>query len=503
MRSLATCRQAFIRLSTAPSIRRHLRTLFPGLFPSSVDSIETGFTQLILDAKVTVFNICLILKQLPRNNFHSKNVNWRTSSQSVSTKAITMMSAYINSLEHIIGALLPLGLQQMSYEPTTEFFERPRQSGLQLLLTPNTYSALLLHGTNRTSLQQVDDDVRPSRPLQTVLASKVPTPEFKIAPREQSPSFKRNVPESKVPPDEPNTDSPVSIVNHNQMIVIPDSHKPQISSTISSSPLKLPLGGLADRLQITSQYTSSVQRSRSHPRRPLALIPTPIVSPACKTKHDPAKKLPRWITASMPHPRPTHVLIPLQSQPKKQKRKRRETPRLSCWEYNYKRLNSLITPVDEHHRNHHIYRTIWLNFYSRNQKYQFRTPVRRRFLQHHRWKYIFSLRKKLSQQTHVAKKKWQIQRKRNQRLYKLAYLQFKKGRVELLKVIGKLGKAYKMGWTADREWQGWKRLLYKERRRRKWTCRKRKVRNYAIDDIQRRAERRMLDMYSSNEVGGR
>jgi hypothetical protein len=85
----------------------------------------------------------------------------------------------------------------------------------------------------------------------------------------------------------------------------------------------------------------------------------------------------------------------------------------------------------------------------------------------------------------------------------LAYLRFKKGRVELLKLIGKLGKAYKMGWTANREWQAWKRLLYVEGRRRQWTRRKRRVRNYAMDDLQRRAERRMLDMYSSNNVGGK
>src|SRR5271167_4746514 len=111
MRSLTTCRQAFTRVSTAPSIRQHFRTLLPGLFPSSVDSIETGFTRFIVDSNVTVFNACLTLKQLPRNHFHSKNVNWRVSNQSVPTKITTMVSTYIDSLENVIHALLPLGLQ--------------------------------------------------------------------------------------------------------------------------------------------------------------------------------------------------------------------------------------------------------------------------------------------------------------------------------------------------------------------------------------------------------
>jgi hypothetical protein len=95
----------------------------------------------------------------------------------------------------------------------------------------------------------------------------------------------------------------------------------------------------------------------------------------------------------------------------------------------------------------------------------------------------------------------QDQKKRKQRLYKLAYLQFKQGRVELLKVLGKLGKAYRMGWTANREWQWWKQTLHCERlarRRVGLKKRRRKGRNgdYILDNLQRHAERGIFDMYS-------
>jgi len=64
--------------------------------------------------------------------------------------------------------------------------------------------------------------------------------------------------------------------------------------------------------------------------------------------------------------------------------------------------------------------------------------------------------------------------------------------VELLQILGKLGKAYRLGWTADREWRAWKRLLKVNKRKKR---KRRKRTNYVLDDAQRLAERRMFDAF--------
>ena len=180
----------------------------------------------------------------------------------------------------------------------------------------------------------------------------------------------------------------------------------------------------------------------------------------------------------------------------KKHRKRKPRAQLSFWEYHYKQLKSLVTPFHEYHRNDITFRKIWLTDYSRNQKYQFKSNPHRLRLQHRRWAFIFAQRKRLARQKHIARQKWHLQRKRNERLYRLAYVRFKKGRVELWRVWGKLEKAYRLGWTADREWRAWKRLLHVRNANRKPKQRWKRRTNYVLDDLQRSAERRMFDAFS-------
>ena len=288
-------------------------------------------------------------------------------------------------------------------------------------------------------------------------------------------------------------------------------------------------GTLSDCLGITSSsklspghdqispFDASMRNETSAPSTQSAISPQ-ILSPFNNTpmpvisslSHSPPTSIPLPILKKFPSDRQssqdtmlTHTSSSQSPDPdsanilprSKRRRKRKHRPERSFWEFHYKKLTSLITPFHEYHRNHPTYRTIWLTQYSRNQKYQFTSNPQRRRLQHLRLAFIFAQRKRLAQQKHIARKKWKIQRKQNERLYRLAYLRFKKGRVELLQVLGKLRKAYRLGWTADREWRAWKRLLKVNKRKRK----RRKRTNYVLDDVQGLAERRIFDAFRDSK----
>ena len=355
-----------------------------------------------------------------------------------------MLSSSIYFLEHLQSALLR---PQPFYEPAIALLGNPRQSGFsQFFIESNSLTTcvnalLFLRRGHGTFHEKSLSGGTPADRLKIACTSKV-SPGHDQLPFDSSTRNK-----TPTPP----TQSAIS---------------PQIPSPCDDP-----------RIPVTSSSSNS--------------LPTPVPLPAFKKlpseRQSPQDKT-LTPTSSSQAPDPDSPRTLPRS---KKRRKRKPSTPLPFWDYHYKQLTSLITPFHEYHRNHPTYRTIWLTQYSRNQKYQFTSNPHRRRLQNRRWAFIFAQRKRLAQQKHLARKKWHLQRKRNERLYRLAYLRFKKGRVELLQILGKLGKAYRMGWTADREWRAWKRLLKVNKRKRK----RRKRTNYVLDDAQRLAERRMFDAF--------
>ena len=177
------------------------------------------------------------------------------------------------------------------------------------------------------------------------------------------------------------------------------------------------------------------------------------------------------------------------------KTKTQSRSQLSFWEYHCRKLQSLMTPLDDYHRSDDLHRQIWLTHFCRNQKYQFKTPSQRLRLQNLRWAFIFAQRKRERQLKNLAQKKLKMRKKRKQKLYKIAYLRFKMGRIGLLRSQGNLRKAIRLGWTADREWKQWKWLLkwrWNEQRTR-WSKKRTRKTNYEIDQAQVIAERKMFN----------
>jgi hypothetical protein len=86
-----------------------------------------------------------------------------------------------------------------------------------------------------------------------------------------------------------------------------------------------------------------------------------------------------------------------------------------------------------------------------------------------------------------------VQDRREQRLYKIAYLKFKKARFQMFEEWDVLSEVYGLGWTAHREWIAWKRLVGKGEGRRRWRRRGRR-RGLLLDGVQANAERRNFEM---------
>lgn len=172
---------------------------------------------------------------------------------------------------------------------------------------------------------------------------------------------------------------------------------------------------------------------------------------------------------------------------KRRKPRRKKGIELSSWHLHYRYLTRRIHPIDILHRNDKHYRKLWL-IISRETHFQ-RDPVLLSLLRR-RLAYISLERKRIARERHLAQVKLSIKRKRQMRLFKVAYLRFKKGRIEWLSRLNLLKKAYAMGWTAAREWNRWKQLLPRKIPRRK---RKRRDMNLILDEIQLKAEMKMFE----------
>ena len=359
-----------------------------------------------------------------------------------------VLTASIYSLEYLKSTFFR---QQPLYEPVTALLGIPRQSGFPQLLMESqslmaSANALLFlrrgHGTFQGKSLS-GGTLTDNRII--ISSSKIPPGHDQLSPFDSS---MRN--ETSTHPAQPAISPQLTSPFNDSQIPIVSS-----SSCSPSTPVPLPkFKKLHSERQ--SQDTTRTHSSSSQPSDP-----------------DSSSTLPR----------------------SKKQWEEKHRPELSFWEHHYKQLVSLVTPFHEYHKNDPAYRTIWLTQYARNQKYQFKSNPRRRRLQNLRWAFIFAQRKHLAQQKHLARKRWRIRRKQNERLYRLAYLRFKKGRVELLQKLGKLKKAYRLGWSADKEWRAWKRLLKVKKQKSKW----RKRTNYVLDDVQRLAERRIFDVFRDSK----
>jgi hypothetical protein len=172
------------------------------------------------------------------------------------------------------------------------------------------------------------------------------------------------------------------------------------------------------------------------------------------------------------------------------KRKPRKKPEQSSWELHYRYLSKFILPYHYTHRCDSTFRHLW-QMSCRDQRNKYiRDPIRCRS-QHARLAFISSQRKRVARETHERRRQQTLQKRRRQRLYKLAYLRFKKYRIETFKRMGRLSKAYRLGWSAFREWLAWKGAIqmseprWRRRRRKKWV----------VDEIELASERRLFEMY--------
>jgi hypothetical protein len=91
-----------------------------------------------------------------------------------------------------------------------------------------------------------------------------------------------------------------------------------------------------------------------------------------------------------------------------------------------------------------------------------------------------------------------VRERLKQRLYKVAYLKFKRARFGMFEGWGVLRGVYGLGWTAYREWVAWKRVVGRgEGRRRR---RRERRRGLVLDGIQAKAERRIFEMMGNGPI---
>jgi hypothetical protein len=177
-----------------------------------------------------------------------------------------------------------------------------------------------------------------------------------------------------------------------------------------------------------------------------------------------------------------------------QKRKPRKKPVQSPWELHYRYLNKLVMPYHYTHRCHPSYRDLW-QIHSRQLRNKYtRDPIRSRS-QHARLAFIASQKKAIARDRHEQRRKLAIQRRARQRLYRLAYLRFKKERIELFSKLRRLRKAYRLGWTAFREWLAWKGIMRINKRR--WNGKRRRRNTSVADEIGLEAEHKVVEMFRS------
>ena len=195
--------------------------------------------------------------------------------------------------------------------------------------------------------------------------------------------------------------------------------------------------------------------------------------------------------------------LPLQStsQPPPQtpnrKRKPRKKPEQSHWQLHYRYLTRFLAPHHYTNRSDPRHWHLW-QIISRDQSNKYIRDPNRSRSRHARLQFIFAQRKRLAREKHERRVQWAIIKRKRERLYRLAYLRFKKGRIEMLVRLGRLRKAYRLGWSAFKEWLAWRGIITWSRRRWCGTRSKRRRRRLCTEEVQLHEERRLFEMGSSS-----
>ena len=175
------------------------------------------------------------------------------------------------------------------------------------------------------------------------------------------------------------------------------------------------------------------------------------------------------------------------------RRKPRKRRKESLWASQYRYLTKHTLPIHNFHRNDPHFHLLFL-IRSSNPLYAYRVPPTRLRFQNRREAFIRAQLNREARARHLAREMLAKRKRNRQRLFKVAYLTFKRERFRMLTSFGLLGRAYEFGWTAHREWVARKGLLRSKvlGTRRVW--RKRKRGGLVLDKIQSRAERRIFEV---------
>ena len=196
------------------------------------------------------------------------------------------------------------------------------------------------------------------------------------------------------------------------------------------------------------------------------------------------------------NPLPPQSISQPQPQTSNGKRKRRKKPEQSHWQLHYRYLTQFLAPHHYTNRSDPRHWHLW-QIISRDQNNKYIRDPNRSRSRHARLQFIFAQRKRLAREKHERRMQWAIIKRRRERLYRLAYLRFKKGRIEMLVRLGRLRKAYRLGWSAFKEWLAWRGIITWSRRR--WCgTRSRRKRRLISEEGQLHEERRVFEMGSSS-----
>lgn len=177
--------------------------------------------------------------------------------------------------------------------------------------------------------------------------------------------------------------------------------------------------------------------------------------------------------------------------PVRRKRKPRKKPVQSPWELHYRYLTKLILPYHFIHRCDPSYHSLWQHL-SRQKDHRYVRDRLRCRSQNVRLAFIAVRRKQLAREKHEVHRQRKLRQRIRQRLYRMAYLRFKKGRIELFQRLRRLRIVYRLGWTACREWLAWRGIIQPSNLPRR---RKRRVHRGTDEEINLEAERRIMELF--------
>ena len=355
------------------------------------------------------------------------------------------ISAYTNALEYTLRLLSTPRLRSMQFDEFG-FCVFPRQSGLGQF--PTAFSSLF---------SNID--------VATFLSEK--------APHKQS-SYLRP---PKVKTMRPRAESPVIQTSSTSDYTLPPTTKPNPTTQAHR---------IFDTFGNDNTNTSIIP---PHTLSPLPPIKRQPASPHYNSTSNPQIQSPK----SSAHFFAPNVHLPTPTP--KPRKPRKPRPRETLWasQYRYLTKHTSLHPHQPLHRNDTNLHTLWQTHYSTNPLYAYSSRTRLR-AQRRRQKFILAQQRVVARSAHCTGAKLARRKRRWERLYRVAYLEFKRARFGMFERFGVLGSVYRMGWTAQREWVAWKRLG-RGGGRRDWRAGRRRVRErLVLDEVQAEAERRIFEI---------